>query len=355
MTSFVALHCADTVPPSDAAKGAIGALLSALSIPNPKVYGAQGSAALAPGVNLYAYAHKYGFLPDVAAKQAVFVAEEQEWRGLGVNAGAQDPSYAPEPLHFRVDQHLTIAEIHPDAAVRTLAWNQAAESIAILMATKLCLPGQPFTNPRGYGWGMEGLRNWWLVSSAPDVVTAWFTCLQKLYDQKGWTDLLALPYLTEHPAGGDHGNQKVCTWMTGRAALAVAMGVRAMGGYGNHAQMDAVAHQALNCLVHAAAEGEAMTGLSGRLVDDYNPLAGWLKPGYEAKYGVMSRWAYPAVLELTRAGVPGAQAFLEGPIHDAFLADNMMKPSEWKVGNGYGSLHMASIATQLAPWFTWRQ
>lgn len=354
MVSFIEEHTRDSVEPSPAARKAILALLAALPIPNPSVYGAQGSAALAPGYNLYAYAHRWGFLPDVADKQAQFVRDDETWRGLGSSAEPTKPTYAVEPLHFRIDQHLVVSETHPDEAVRRKAWKQAAESVAVILKDRVCLPGQTYTNPRGFGWTMDGLRRWWLSSGDHAAAAGWGECMKKLAAQHGETDD-GQPYLTLHPSGADHFHQFVCVWMTGRAAFALAQGSRDLGGHGTNPTLDALTERALACLVWAAEQGSALTGLPGRLSDDYIPLDGWLKPGYESKYGVMARWCYPAALELARAEVPGAQKFLDGPIRDAFLADDMMKPANMKVGNGYGAMHAASIAAFMAPAFGFRE
>lgn len=351
--SFIQSHLADAVAPPAAHREKIAALLDNLPVPNEEVYGHQGSAALAPGFNLYAYAHHFGFTPaSVADRQRTFVGEEKDWRGLGVTAGPLQPDYAVEPIHFRVDQHLVIAETHPDAGTRKLALKQAAESVSLLLASPLCVPNAPFTNPRGYGWGMDGLRNWWIATADPAAATGWATCMGKLKTSNNVT-VGGEPYLTLHPAGADHGLKSVSVWMTGRAAFAVAHGVRDSGGYGKDAGMDAVADRALACLVYAEKQGKAATGLSGRLVDDYLP-GPWLNPLTAHKFGTMSRWAYPAALELARAGVPGADVFLDGPIRDAFLADDQMRPINWKVGNGWGSMHVAGLACFMAPRFGFR-
>lgn len=350
---FIDRHTAGSVAPSPAAQKTISALLAALPIPNPSVYGAQGSAALAPGYNLYAYAHRWGCLPAVADKQAQFISDDEAWRGLGVQAGPAKPTYAVEPLHFRIDQHLVVAESHPDDEVRRRAHKQAGESVSLILKDKVCVPGAAFTNPRGFGWTMRGLRNWWLVTGDPAAAAGWAECMAKLAAQHGVT-VDDQPYLTLHPSGADHFHQFVCTWMTGIAGAGIAEGVADSGGYGVSPTLDALAARALACLVWAEEQGSGLTGLHGRLCDDYIPLDGWLKPGYEAKYGVMARWCYPAARTLAEAGVPGATEFLNGPIRAAWEADDQMRPANWRVGNGYGAMHAAGIGAFMAPVFGFR-
>lgn len=351
---FAYQHCIDTIPPSAAAKDKISNLIASLVIPNPLVYGAQGSAGCSPGVNVYAYAQHWGFLPENTPEaQTSFVETEAAERGLGVSAGPVDPSYQVEPLHFRLEHHLVAAETHPSEKIRRLATKQAAESVSIILKTPLCQPGQVFTNPRGYGWVMLGLRQWAHLAGDSAAIAGWAICMEKLTQQVG-TSELGEPYLTQHPSGKDHGEKLVCTWMTSIAAKAIALGLRDSGGYGAHPALSRLAAKALDCLVYAEQMGSQLTGLPGRLVDDYMPGT-HIIPGYEEKYGTMGRWTYPAALELSRAGVPGAREFLDGPVRTAFMADNLMRPSDWKVGNGYGSMHAAGIAAHMAPYFDWRQ
>jgi hypothetical protein len=353
LVGFIDRHTAGSVAPSPAAQTAITALLAALPLPNPSVYGAQGSAALAPGYNLHAYASRWGHLPPVADKQAQLVSDDEAWRGLGTSAGPLKPSYSVEPLHFRIDAHLVIAETHPDDDVRRRAHKQAGESVALILKDKVCTPGAAFTNPRGFGWTMRGLRNWWLTTSDPAAAGGWGECMAKLSAQHGCT-ADGQPYLTLHPSGADHGHQFCCVWMTGIAGAGIAEGVLDSGGYGVNPTLDALASRSLACLVWAEQQGSGLTGLPGRLCDDYIPLDAWLKPGYEAKYGVMARWAYPAARLLAEAGVPGAVEFLQGPITAAWEADEQMRPAAWKVGNGYGAMHAASIAAFMAPVVGWK-
>lgn len=352
-----------TVAPSPAARKAIGALLSGIPVPNEPVQTAQASARMMPGVDPWLYAHEEGLLPPLAHDaQALFADQEREWLGLGTTGGVAVSALwggkyvtptLPDANHVTVRPHLTIATTHPDASVRKLARLQASELVEVVQDMTVCKPGASFTNPRGLAHALDALLDWTAV--APHDVEAMKSAVVVLGKvEGGHSTSKPEPHFTLHASKADHGERLVCSWMSGgRLARTVAiMGQRA-GGYGKVPSLDALMERGLACLQYSAAHGQRLTGLIGRFVDDYIPTP-WLKPGTETAYGAMNRWHYPAVVELARAGVPGAREFLDGPVRVAWEADDQMKPSRWLVGLGAQAAQAASIAIATAPAFGWR-